>query len=113
MGSLYSTNYQVAICLLVVVQAEKRRNKYAFVNPEAFSLLNNLKEEEKAQRLRPQRHLLFRVLTELSKGLTIGSQSSHPLNEKISLMLQRPLNIKDSCQEPNFKGKITNDHGYA
>lgn len=62
-GSLYSTNYQVAICLLVVVQAEKERNKYIF-NIEAFSLLYNLKEEGKTQGLMPQRHLFFIVLTE-------------------------------------------------
>lgn len=67
-GSLYSTNYQVAICLLVVVQAEKQRNKYSFVNTEVFSLLNNLKEEEKAKHLRPQRHLLFTVLFEQNKA---------------------------------------------
>lgn len=66
MGSPYSTNYQVAICLLVVVQAEKQRNKYAFVNNEASPLLNDLKEDKKAH-LRPQRHLLFTVLIELKQ----------------------------------------------
>lgn len=44
-GSLYSTNYPVAICLLVVVQAEKQN--MLFFNTKDFSLLCSLKEEEK------------------------------------------------------------------